>query len=84
MNSKVTLHFYAKSTKANGNGLLPIYVRLTIEGKRFEYSTKKFITKLGLEKSSAKFVPRNSIVIALAGQGKTSLAEACLVFAADH
>ena len=43
MNSKVTLHFYAKSTKANGNGLLPIYVRLTIEGKRFEYSTKKFI-----------------------------------------
>jgi site-specific recombinase XerD len=43
MNSKVTLHFYAKSTKANGNGLLPIYVRLTIDGKRFEYSTKKFI-----------------------------------------
>jgi site-specific recombinase XerD len=37
------LHFYAKSTKANGNGLLPIYVRLTIDGKRFEYSTKKFI-----------------------------------------
>ena len=34
-------------------------------------STEKYITKLGLEKSSAKFVPRNSIVIALAGQGKT-------------
>lgn len=43
MKEKITLHFYAKSTKANSKGLLPIYVRLTIEGKRFEYSTKKFI-----------------------------------------
>ena len=56
MNSKVTLHFYAKSTKANGNGLLPIYVRLTIDGKRFEYSTKKFIepTKWSTELSKMK------------------------------
>ena len=43
MNSKITLHFYAKATKSNSNGLYPIYVRLTIDGKRFEYSTKKFI-----------------------------------------
>ncbi|WP_348800030.1 site-specific integrase [Flavobacterium adhaerens] len=43
MKEKITLHFYAKSTKANTRGLLPIYVRLTVEGKRFEYSTKKFI-----------------------------------------
>lgn len=43
MKEKITLHFYAKSTKANSKGLLPIYVRLTIEGKRFEYSTKKFV-----------------------------------------
>lgn len=43
MKEKITLHFYAKSTKANSKGLLPIYVRLTIDGKRFEYSTKKFI-----------------------------------------
>ena len=56
MNSKVTLHFYAKSTKANGKGLLPIYVRLTIDGKRFEYSTKKFIepTKWSTELSKMK------------------------------
>ncbi len=44
MKEKITLHFYAKSTKANSKGLLPIYVRVTIEGKRFEYSTKKFVT----------------------------------------
>ena len=43
MNVKTTLHFYAKSTKANSDGLFPIYVRLTVDGKRFEYSTKKFI-----------------------------------------
>jgi site-specific recombinase XerD len=43
MNVKTTLHFYAKSTKANSQGLFPIYVRLTVDGKRFEYSTKKFI-----------------------------------------
>ena len=43
MNLKTTLHFYAKSTKANSDGLFPIYVRLTVDGKRLEYSTKKFI-----------------------------------------
>lgn len=43
MKTKTTLHFYAKATKANSTGLFPIYVRLTVDGKRFEYSTKKFI-----------------------------------------
>jgi site-specific recombinase XerD len=43
MKVKTTLHFYAKSTKANSNGLFPIYVRLTVDGQRLEYSTKKFI-----------------------------------------
>jgi site-specific recombinase XerD len=43
MKTKITLHFYAKSTKANAAGLLPIYVRLTIDGNRMEFSTKKFI-----------------------------------------
>jgi site-specific recombinase XerD len=56
MKAKTTLHFYAKTTKANGNGLLPIYVRLTVDGKRFEYSTKKFInqTKWSTESSRMK------------------------------
>lgn len=35
------------------------------------YETEKFITETGLKNSSAKFVPKNSIVMALAGQGKT-------------
>lgn len=43
MKAKVNLHFYAKSTKANTKGQLPIYVRLTVDGNRTEFSTKKFI-----------------------------------------
>ncbi len=43
MKTKITLHFYAKSTKSNSAGQFPIYVRLTVNGKRLEFSTKKFI-----------------------------------------
>ncbi|CAN1505366.1 XerD Site-specific recombinase XerD [Flavobacteriaceae bacterium] len=43
MKTKITLHFYAKSTKSNSAGLFPIYVRLTVNGKRLEFSTKKFV-----------------------------------------
>lgn len=43
MKAKVNLHFYAKSTKANAKGQFPIYVRLTVDGNRTEFSTKKFI-----------------------------------------
>ncbi|MDY0090857.1 MAG: site-specific integrase [Flavobacteriaceae bacterium] len=45
MKAKITLHIYAKTTKANTAGQLPIYIRLTVNGQRFEYSTKKFIDK---------------------------------------
>lgn len=56
MKTKITLHFYAKSTKANAAGLLPIYVRLTVDGNRMEFSTKKFIdsTKWSPEMSKMK------------------------------
>ena len=33
MKTKITLHFYAKSTKMNVDGKLPIYVRLTANEK---------------------------------------------------
>ena len=35
------------------------------------YETEKKITKLGFDNSSTKMIPSNSVVIALAGQGKT-------------
>lgn len=45
MKTKITLHFYTKSTKMNADGKLPIYVRLTVNGQRLEFSSKKFIEK---------------------------------------
>ena len=43
MKSVITLDIYAKSTKSNTIGQLPIYIRLTIDGKRLEFSTKRFV-----------------------------------------
>lgn len=45
MKSKITVHIYAKTSKANKSGQLPIYFRITVNGERFEFSTKKFIEK---------------------------------------
>ena len=39
--------------------------------KKFIYDTEKRITEKGLNNSSAKFVPQKSVLIGLAGQGKT-------------
>jgi hypothetical protein len=52
--TKITLHFYAKSTKANANGLILIYVRLTVDGKRHVFKTKKFVEKSKLSSELAK------------------------------
>lgn len=54
MKTKITLHFYAKSTKMNTSGKLPIYVRLTINGQRLEFSSKKFIEKTKWSSELAK------------------------------
>ncbi|WP_134091066.1 site-specific integrase [Olivibacter sp. XZL3] len=43
MNTTITLHIYARAAKANAAGLHPLYVRITIDGKRTEFSSKKFI-----------------------------------------
>lgn len=43
MKTKVSILFYAKRAKANSNGLIPIYTRITINGKRIELSTNRFV-----------------------------------------
>lgn len=43
MKQDLKLHIYPRSAKANKTGLTPLYVRITINGKRWEFSTKKFI-----------------------------------------
>jgi hypothetical protein len=43
MKTKVSILFYAKRAKASVNSLVPIYKRITINGKRIELSTNRFI-----------------------------------------
>ncbi len=43
MNFIINVLFYARKTKTNKNGLVPIYMRVTIAGQRFETSTKRFV-----------------------------------------
>lgn len=43
MKTKVSILFYAKKAKASVNGLVPIYTRITINGKRIELSTNRFV-----------------------------------------
>ncbi|MGY5254939.1 Arm DNA-binding domain-containing protein [Sphingobacterium spiritivorum] len=43
MNATVYTLFYIKRTKTNKEGHSPIYVRVTIQSRRFEFSTNKFI-----------------------------------------
>ncbi|WP_395061926.1 phage integrase SAM-like domain and Arm DNA-binding domain-containing protein, partial [Flavobacterium sp.] len=43
MKTKVSILFYAKRAKASVNGSVPIYTRITINGKRIELSTNRFV-----------------------------------------
>jgi site-specific recombinase XerD len=43
MKTKVSILFYAKRAKANANGLVPIYTRITVNGRRIELSSNRFV-----------------------------------------
>ena len=43
MNTTVSVLFYIKRSKVNNEGICPIYVRVTIQAKRFEFSSNKYI-----------------------------------------
>ena len=43
MKTKVSILFYAKRAKASVNGLVPIYTRITINGRRIELSSNRFV-----------------------------------------
>ncbi|WP_165930223.1 MULTISPECIES: Arm DNA-binding domain-containing protein [Flavobacterium] len=43
MKNKIAILFYVKSAKALKNGLLPIYLIITIDGVRIEISTSKYV-----------------------------------------
>ena len=56
MKTKVSILFYAKKAKAGVNELVPIYTRITVNGKRIELSTNRFveITKWSVEGGKMK------------------------------
>jgi len=43
MNKKLGLLFFLKRSKMNANGLVPIYLKITIGGVRTDISSKRFI-----------------------------------------
>lgn len=44
MNTSVSILFHIKRAKVNSNGVCPIYVRVTIDAKRFEFSANKSVS----------------------------------------
>ena len=51
MNTKITVLYYLRKSKVNAQGQMPIYQRITINGKRYDVSTGNFIEE---EKWSAE------------------------------
>lgn len=45
MKNKIAILFYAKSSRALNSGLLPIYLRITVDGVRIEVITSKYVEK---------------------------------------
>ena len=54
MKHKLSILFYIKSSKSAKNGLIPIYLRITINGVRIELSTSKFIDPVKWNSVSGK------------------------------
>ena len=43
MNTKLSILFYIKRARSNSDGKSPIYLRITVDGKRTEFSIKRFV-----------------------------------------
>ena len=44
MDTKLSILFYSKTFKQTKEGLIPIYLRVTINGERFKQSTPRYIS----------------------------------------
>ncbi|QYS89652.1 Arm DNA-binding domain-containing protein [Flavobacterium davisii] len=59
MNAKISTLFFVKNTKVNSKGEVPIYLRVTVNGNRFETSTNKFV-EISKWSSTLKRIKGNS------------------------
>lgn len=54
MKNNLKFHVYLKTCKTNKQGLIPVYIRITLNGIRWEYSTKQFINPSNWDTKNAK------------------------------
>jgi len=54
MQTKMSILFYAKRAKTTTVGLVPIYLRITIDGQRLEISTKRYVESSKWSSESGK------------------------------
>ncbi len=54
MQTKMSILFYAKRAKTTTVGLVPIYLRITIDGQRLEISTKRYVEASKCSSESAR------------------------------
>lgn len=57
MQAKISILFFIKRSKPNAMGLVPIYMRLTVSGRRIESSTNRFVNPDNWLTSAAKVKP---------------------------
>jgi hypothetical protein len=43
METKMSILFFGKKSRTTIDDLLPIYLRVTIDGQRFEVTTKRYV-----------------------------------------
>lgn len=50
MENRISIHYFIKKSNANSKGNVPIYMRITLNGKRMEFSTNRFVDPKGWQK----------------------------------
>lgn len=56
MKRDLKIHIYPKKEKSNSKGLMPIYFRITIKSKRFEFSSKNYIPENVWDKNKQRII----------------------------
>ncbi len=89
MNARVSVLFYAKKSKAKSNSLVPVYLRITVNGKRAEFSTGKdvdinkwssLISRLRGSSEEVRFINKHFDIL----QSKVLEIENSLILSGNH
>jgi site-specific recombinase XerD len=59
MKNKIVIHFYVKESWKDKNGFAPIYLRITVNGERAEFSTNRKVNPELWDKVSQRVAGRN-------------------------